>query len=182
MLIDKLDGSIREEIGQILAFGVVNLWIGFKIKMFSCTDDRLVKAPLAWMVFPRVSDVPLAEHRCCVSGFFQLLCNRVTIQWQLGEVIDGPEWTFSPIESIDASDGVDTCSSRMLATEDRRAGRGAVLAMVMVEKPDSLLGQSIDVRCLVIATTVASKIGVPKIICEDKDDVWRCCTQVDRTK
>lgn len=154
VLIDELDGSIAEKVGQVLAFGVVDLWIGFKTKMLSGTDDRLVKAPLAWMVFPRVADMPFAEHSCGVSGFFHLVSDRVAIQWQLGDIIDWPKWTFGPVESIDSTDGIDTRAGRMLASEDRRAGRGAVLAMVMIKESDSLLSELIDIRRLVITTAV----------------------------
>jgi len=68
------------------------------------------------MVFPRISDMPFAEHAGGVADFFQLRSDRVAFQWKLGDIIDRAEWSFGPIETIDTADGVDTCSSRMLST------------------------------------------------------------------
>jgi hypothetical protein len=116
MAFEKIDGAIGEEIGKVLVLGIIDCGIGFELEVFPCADDRFIEPTLARMVFPRISDMPFAEHAGEVAGFFQLRSDRVAVQWKLGDIIDRAEGSFGPIETIDTADGVDTCSSRMLST------------------------------------------------------------------
>jgi hypothetical protein len=116
MAFEKVEGAIGKEVGKVLVLGIIDFGIGFELEVFPCADDRFIEPTLAGMVFPRISDMPFAEHACGVADFFQLRSDRVAFQWKLGDIIDRAEGSFGPIETIDSADGVDTCSSRMLST------------------------------------------------------------------
>ena len=182
VLLDKFDGSIGQEVGQVLTFGIIDFRVGFKVEVLSGADDGLVETPLARMVFSRVADMPFAEHGGGIPSFFQLHGDRVSVQGQFRDVFDGTQRASGPIEAVGPADGVDTGSGRVLSTEDRRARRGTILAVVVVQKSDSLLSKPIDVRGFIVSAAVTRQVGIPKIIGQDKDDVRRCGSECPRSE
>lgn len=52
MAFEKVDGAIGKKIGKVLVLGIIDLRIGFEIKMLPCADDRFIEPTLARMVFP----------------------------------------------------------------------------------------------------------------------------------
>lgn len=168
---DEIDSAIGQEVGEVLAGGVVDGWRCLEIEVFSVGDDGFVEAALGWVVGPMLSEVPFAEHACGVTGLLQLFGEDGSIEGQFGDIFDGAEGAHAPVEAIDSSDRVDASADAILAAHQGCAGWGAVGAMVVIGKSNALRGEAIDIGGLIVLASVAGEIGVAQVIGHDKDDI-----------
>ena len=70
--VNKVDRFIGQEIGKVLALGIVHLGVGFEIEMGTHANDGLVETSFCGVVIAVLPDVPFAKHGRFVANFFEL--------------------------------------------------------------------------------------------------------------
>ncbi len=170
---DEIDGLVRQPVRQIRACGDRHLRRGREIKVLAHRHDGLSEAAPRGVIIALLPDVPFAEHPCGVAGVFQVVRDGLAIKRQIG-LVDGNVHlaVFGPA-ALERTDGIDAGARRILARQDRRPRRRAVLAVVIAGQPQPLLGQPVDMRRLVIRRALAAQVRPTQVVCQDEDNVRR---------
>ncbi len=120
----------------------------------------------------RPPDVPLAEVGVEVARLLEdlgqgemLHRQRIHANWLEQLAVSPVEGALPPNGHVEAG--------RMLAREDRHPRRRANRAgRIGVGEAHALLGQFVQMRCLVQIVAVAGQSRPPEIVDQDQDDVW----------
>ena len=171
--LDEVDGLVRQEVRQVLALRVGRLGRRLKIEMAPRGLDGFVEAALRRVVFGRIAQMPLPEHRGRITRLLELVGEGVALEGELGDVVDRAQRPRPPVEAVDAADGVGAGAGAVLAGEEGRSRRRAVLAMVVVGQPHALRGEPVDVRRFVIPAPEATEVGPAEVVGQHEDDVRR---------
>ena len=161
---DEIDGFIGQPIRQIGVGRILRRRIHHEFIVLAHGHEGLVEASLGWMLGPGFADVPLPEQARRVTGLLELVGERVPVQRELRDVIDRAERTLRPIEAVGASDRIDPRAGAVLAAQQRRAGRRAVLTVVVVGQAHPLRGEPVDIGRLVILAPEGAKIGPSEVV------------------
>ena len=139
--------------------------------MHSHTHNRLVEPALARRMRALLSDVPLAKHPRRIPRRLQSLRQDHAVERQFRDIVHGPQGPLAPVETLHATDRVNTRARSVLPAHQRRARRRAVLAMVIVCELHPLRREPVDVRRLVIFTAIRRHVRVTEVVGHDEDDI-----------
>ncbi len=132
MTLDKVHGTVGEEIGEVLSLFNRHLRVGLKIKVEPHGYDGLIETPFLGMVAPALTEVPFSKQGRCIPGAFQTLGNGHLPKRQFELIVHGPQGPALPVKTLHTPHRVKPRACRILTAQQRSTRRLAVLAVVVV--------------------------------------------------